>query len=265
MKQTYFSLNQSEIDLLKDATFEAIGLYLLLKEKANFRNGEVGKFRQQKLTYAWFARAMDRPAAQGRAAQTFNSKAIQRLLAQLSEIGLVEDEHWDGSRLTLRLPYSPLWEKNPELQAGKVKLPQAVADFSAEMAVAQPSPALPAFPSVMTTEKESISFFNTVTTDSGDHAVAASLEVQTSTADALATQFESVIADAGGVYAHTEQSRAFYKAWARMGFDLARVRDETANWELFQFEPLTPGALNRVLCRKVPQETQRERRGGVCL
>lgn len=264
--QTYFSLNQGETLLLQRASFEAIGLYLLLKEKANFKTGEVGTFRKQKLTYAWFARAMDRPASQGRAAQTFDTKAVQRLLAQLAEVGLVADERWEDSRLTLRLPFSPLWEKNPELQSGKVKLPQDIPEFSAEIAAAQPSPALPAFPSVMTSERGSIPFFNTaITTDSGARSGADSLEVQPANDDALAAQFEAAIAEAGGIYAHTADSRAFYKSWARQGFDLSRIKDEAALWELFQSEPLTPGALNKHLRPSQQQEAQKRRRGGVCL
>lgn len=266
MTDVYISINQLEMSLLRHVSFEALGLYHLLKEKATFKTGIVGKFFKQKLNYAWFAREMARPASQGRAALTFDTKAIQRLLAQLAEVGLVEDEHWDGSRLTLRLPYSPIQNKKPESHAGNGKLPQGIPDLSAERAVAEPSPALPVSQSVLISERESIPFFNTgIITDSGDLAGAASLEVQLSTAGALAAKFEATIADAGGAYAHTETSRAFYNAWARQGIDPVQVKNEADLWVVFESEPLTPGALNKILCSSKQQETQRRRRGGVCL
>ena len=120
---TYLSLNKEELIRLWSLSHEALGLYMRLKEKANFRTGVVGKFFNQKLRYATFAKMMGRPASQGREERRFDTTDIKRLLAQLESVGLVEEHDWDGTRLTMRLPFSPLWKNNPELPNGKPKLP----------------------------------------------------------------------------------------------------------------------------------------------
>lgn len=119
----YISFNVAELEGLRHATFEAIGLYLLLKQKANFQTGKVGTFRNQRLSYAEFARLMCRYATQGREAVTYDSTDIKRLLAQLEVLKMVEAVEWDGQRLTMMLPLSPLWKGNPAMGTDE-KLPR---------------------------------------------------------------------------------------------------------------------------------------------
>ena len=123
MQEVYISFNKEEQARLSGLTFEALGLYFHLKQKANFKTGVLGRHFNQKLRYATFAKMMGRPASQGREERRFDTTDIKRLLAQLESVGLVEDHQWDGTRLTMRLPLSPLWKNNPELPNGKPKLP----------------------------------------------------------------------------------------------------------------------------------------------
>ena len=255
---TYFSLNHGEMQLLRSATFEAIGLYLILKEKAAFKTGAVGTFHCQKLNYAWFANEMARPSSQGRSGQTFDSTDIKRLLAQLAGLGLVEDECWDGKRLSLRLPFSPLWKGNPAIQAGEAKLPRGIR---AEPPKSTVPPALPedaSSLSVMTSERGSIPFFSSaITTDSGGLAaeplkVPAQPQPQpqpiapTAAADpidGLAERFRDIVAREGGLMADTLISREYYAAWAKAGL----TEDILEMTICFMTEPFRPGDLNQAL------------------
>ncbi len=284
---TYLSLNVAEVQCLQTASFEAIGLYLLFKEKANFRTGEVGRFHKQKLTYAQFARALGRPASQGRAAQVFGSTDIKRLIGQLTDIGLVEGADWDGTRLTLRLPLSPNWKGNPALVGGE-KLPrQAAGKSPAEADGDRASAASPASLSVLSSERGSAPFFTTtaINTDTGGEEPAAGLpkvpapaatSARTSPATAtslpLAEQFQQLVAEGGGMMAATPVSWDYYRAWAKAGVRVEQVRTAIFDLTVVEPQPFRPGDINALLFprRRPPAtppltEQQRARRGGVVL
>ncbi len=280
--ETYFSLNNAETQLLRGATFEAIGLYLILKEKASFETGEVGTYFRQSLTYAWFARQMGRPASQGRAAREFDTTDVQRLLAQLTALGLVEDEQWDGQRLTLRIPYSPLWKGNPQLKAGKVKLPRGMQANASESNAAQASSPVASSLSVVSSERGSTPFFTTaITTDSGGGSAAdplkreaapqATAAVQRHATPNLAEQFRAVVAKEGGLMADTPISRDFYAAWAKTGVTVEQLQLAIFDLTFCNPAPFKPGDINNVLFPKrhgVPLadiERQRQQRARVAL
>ena len=109
MKTTYLSLNlQGELGvLLQSGSFEEIGLYLILKKLADFKTGMVGSFKSQKLTCRQLAKAMTRPASQGKKEIVFEDKEIWRLLERLHGRGLIRQiDNRDGLRLCL--PLSPI-------------------------------------------------------------------------------------------------------------------------------------------------------------
>ena len=113
-EMTYRSYNEVEREMLRQVGFEELGLYVVMKEIGSFTNGWLGKFHQQKITYARLALEMHRNASQGRKEKVFDTTAIIRLLENLEEVGLVTDRQWDGKRLTLLMPFSPMWKGNPE-------------------------------------------------------------------------------------------------------------------------------------------------------
>lgn len=226
---TYISLNKEELVRLNGLSYEAFGLYMRLKEKANFRTGVVGRFFNQKLNYAVFAKLMARPTSQGRAALEFDSTAIKRLLAQLEDVGLVADHAFKDQRLTLRLPLSPLWKDNPELIAINGKLPSEKLAKSAQSKSQQASSQVPQDGSVMTSKRGSIPFFSSVSNDPG--GVAASHFPKERDAHPAATapgksaprsgdqvgRFEAMISKSGGVGADRPECRKAYARWASLG------------------------------------------------
>jgi hypothetical protein len=261
---TYFSLNSAEMQMLRSATFEAIGLYLILKEKAAFKTGEVGMFHRQKLNYAWFAKEMDRPSSQGRSGQTFDSTDIKRLLAQLAGLGLVEDECWDGKRLSLRLPFSPLWKGNPAIQTGEARLPRGVQAKQPKSTVPPALPEDASSLSVMTSKRGSKPFFSSViTTDSGGFAAdplkepAQPIAPPTAAPDPieeLAERFRGIVAREGGLMSDTPVSREYYAAWAKAGL----TTDILEMTICLHKEPFRPGDLNHQL---FPRKTSSEASG----
>ncbi len=284
--KTYISLNIDEMTRLEQAGFEAIALYLLFKQKANFRTGELGAFHRQKLTYAGFARAMDRPATQGRAAVTFDSTDIKRMIVQLEALGLVAETCWDGKRLKLRLPLSPLWKGNDAATAAK--LPRTAVSESARNADATAVSVQSPVPlSVMTSERGSIPFFNTaITTDTGggESAAGPSKEraaqaprpaARTLTDEELATAFDELFADElskglhhratspdealvasframvaarGGLMADTPVSRDYYVAWAQRQITVEQLDAALSEWASINANaPFKPGDINTLL------------------
>lgn len=294
--KTYISLNDFEFESLRSVSHEALALYLLYKVKANFRTGQLGTFFRQKLNYAGFARELSRPASQGKAARVFDTTDVKRLTDQLESVGLVEAVGWDGERLTMKLPYSPLWKGN-EPQAAK---PPVAEPGAAEQPAAMPSAeamlpreddqsdglwtcfdgasaALPSSPSVLTSERGSTPFITTVTTDGGGTATAAATSKKAANPAAsklpdgpfkqIEEQFEKIIEKAGGLMTETTISRRYYTAWATAGVS---ARDVTfAVQELIgEGQPFRPGEVNSKLFPSkmaIREERQRKARSGVAL
>ncbi len=110
MKNTlYWSFNEAEMALML-GTLDAdeAQLYLALKKRSNFRTGDVGTFKNERLTLQKLGDVLARPSRQGKAALTYHRKDVQRLLDRLRDRGLVADIKHDDERLTLRLPLSPV-------------------------------------------------------------------------------------------------------------------------------------------------------------
>jgi hypothetical protein len=173
-ESSYRSYNEVERDILRTLGFEELGLYFVLKEYANFYTGSFGTFNNQKMTYARLAREMQREASQGRPAKEFDTTAIKRLLERLTEVGLVADVQWDGRRLTMLLPHSPIWKDNPARREGAGggeaagKLPRhSTAQNAAKPVAARDSAAPASTPSLVGSKEVNRPFFNTGTSATG--------------------------------------------------------------------------------------------------
>jgi hypothetical protein len=173
-ESSYRSYNEVEREILRTLGFEELGLYFVLKEYANFYTGSFGTFNNQKMTYARLAREMQREASQGRPAREFDTTAIKRLLERLVEAELVADVQWDGKRLTLQLPHSPVWKDNPARKGGNSggevagKLPrQSALPDAAKPVAAKDSAVSASTPSLVSSRGVNKPFFNTVTSATG--------------------------------------------------------------------------------------------------
>lgn len=251
---TYISLNREELLRLNNVSYEAFGLYMRLKEKANFRTGVVGRFFNQKLTYATFAKLMGRPASQGRAAMVFDSTAIKRLLAQLEETGLVVDHAFKDQKLTLCLPLSPLWKDNPELAANSGKLPRENPVEPLKSKVSQGIRQVSENGSVVTSKRGSIPFFSSVSSDCGGDdaadfpkergarpAAKAPGKSATLLGDMVAKFEDMISAQAGAISPSRPECREAYARWATAGVvesDLATAICRMTFAEEPTFDPL---------------------------
>lgn len=262
----YISFNTPEMARLHQLTFEALALYLCLKEKANFQTGIVGKFGKQKLTYAAFARMLGRPASQGREAKTFDSTDVKRLLGQLEGAGLVEDQQWDGARLTLHLPLSPMWPNNPALDQSKAKLPRGSKCGTLQTQTQQGFRDVVLSQSVMTSKRGSKPFFNTViTTDHGGVSAADLLEERGAQSAAkaptkcatasgnLVEAFQQRLAAVGVVDAQSPDCRAACAHWAMAGADMADLDRAIAQTMLFDTTPFESRELDSLMPQAKPK------------
>ena len=108
-KAVYVSLNLAEYEILMSkASFAEMGMYLILKKMANFKTGEVGSFRQQKLNYEKLAQQLSRPTRNTAPAETFDRGQARNIVARLERIGLVTDIRSTNDALKMRLPLSPI-------------------------------------------------------------------------------------------------------------------------------------------------------------
>lgn len=108
-KAVYVSLNLAEYEILMSkASFAEMGMYLILKKMANFKTGEVGSFRQQKLNYEKLAQQLSRPTRNTAPAETFDRGQARNIVARLERIGLVSEIRIANDALKMRLPLSPI-------------------------------------------------------------------------------------------------------------------------------------------------------------
>jgi hypothetical protein len=262
----YISINTPEMARLHQLTSEALALYLCLKEKANFQTGIVGTFFNQKLTFAAFARMLCRPASQGREAKTFDSTDVKRLLAQLEGAGLVQDQQWDGARLTLHLPLSPKWKNNPELDPDKGKLPWGSNGKPLPTQSQQGLRDVVQSPSVMTSKRGSIPFFNTgITTDHGGVSAADLLEERGAQSAAkaptkcatasgnLVEAFHQRLSAVGVFDAQSPDCRAACTRWVTAGADMADLDRAIAQTMLFDATPFESRELNSLMPQAKPK------------
>lgn len=108
-KAVYVSLNLAEYEILMSkASFSEMGMYLILKKMANFKTGEVGSFRQQKLNYEKLAQQLSRPTRNTAPAEAFDRGQARNIVARLERIGLVSEIRITNDALKMRLPLSPI-------------------------------------------------------------------------------------------------------------------------------------------------------------
>lgn len=108
-KAVYVSLNLAEYEILMSkASFAEMGMYLILKKMANFKTGEVGSFRQQKLNYEKLAQQLSRPVRNTAPPESFDRGQARNIVGRLERMGLVSQVRIVDEALKLRLPLSPI-------------------------------------------------------------------------------------------------------------------------------------------------------------
>lgn len=122
-KAFYVSLNRLELDLLAEASYEEVTLYItVLKRLANFNTGIIGTFHKEPLTYEVLANKLSRPSSQGKPAQSISRDRARDLVARLETRGLVSNTQVLGKSLVMLLPLSPI-----DYDTGEVATPTAKA------------------------------------------------------------------------------------------------------------------------------------------
>ena len=108
-KTAYISLNMAEYHaLFSKATFAEMAMYIALKKLANFKTGQVGGYRQQKLNYERLGELLSRPKRGTVPAEIIDRNKARYLVEKLQTMGLVADTRFDDDALRLRLPLSPI-------------------------------------------------------------------------------------------------------------------------------------------------------------
>lgn len=108
-KNAYISLNMAEYNVLfSKATFAEMAMYIALKKLANFKTGQVGGYRQQKLNYEKLGQLISRPKRGTAPAEIIDRNKARYLVEKLQVMGLVAEARFDSDTLKLRLPLSPI-------------------------------------------------------------------------------------------------------------------------------------------------------------
>lgn len=122
-RERYISFNSDELQRLASADYEAVALYLVLKQKVNFRTGEFGAFRNQHISYTDIAAEMYRPGCAGLPERSHGPEDIRALLDDLLEaLTLIENRDDTDGRLTMVLTHSRKW---PQQNAAPARKPVA--------------------------------------------------------------------------------------------------------------------------------------------
>jgi hypothetical protein len=121
-KAFYVSLNRLELDLLAEASYEEVTLYItVLKRLANFNTGIIGTFHKEPLTYEALANKLSRPSSQGKPAQSISRDRARDLVARLETRGLVSNVQVLGKSLVMLLPLSPIDYESGEVATATAK------------------------------------------------------------------------------------------------------------------------------------------------
>lgn len=108
-KNAYISINMAEYhQLFGKATFAEMAMYIALKKLANFKTGQVGGFRKQKLNYERLGEIISRPKRGTAPAEVIDRNKARYLVEKLQSMGLVSDIRFDNDALKLKLPLSPI-------------------------------------------------------------------------------------------------------------------------------------------------------------
>lgn len=139
----YVSFNLAEYQVLFDkASFQEMGMYFILKKLANFKTGEVGTFRQQKLNYEKLAVMLSRPVRNTAPAEIYDRGQARNIVGRLERIGLIANVRIESECLKMRLPLSPLHDpaevpplELPQIQGSDDKLDrEPTGETSGELA-----------------------------------------------------------------------------------------------------------------------------------
>lgn len=127
-KPAYISLNMAEYEaLMSKASFAEITMYLILKKLANFKTGQVGGFRNQKLNYEKLGQLVSRPKRNTAPAEIYDRNKARYLVEKLENMGLIAQVKFENDSLKLRLPFSPLNDVE-EVQAPEPASLQEILD-----------------------------------------------------------------------------------------------------------------------------------------
>lgn len=119
-KPFYVSLNRTELDLLADASYEEVTLYVtVLKRLANFNTGAVGTFNKAPLTYEDLAKQLSRASSQGKPGIAITRDRVRDLVHKLQSRQLLSDVQVLGKHLIMLLPLSPIDYDNAEVPTVK--------------------------------------------------------------------------------------------------------------------------------------------------
>lgn len=141
-KIAYISFNMAEYEaLMSRASFAEITMYFALKKLANFKTGEVGSYRQQKLNYERLAQLVSRPPRNTAPAETYDRNQARAMVLRLEKIGLVSNIKIEGEALKMRLHLSPMFDLEDEALETAPALDQPVKAHQQEASNAVESPA----------------------------------------------------------------------------------------------------------------------------
>jgi len=140
-RERYISFNTEELQRLGCADYEAIALYLALKQKVNFETGEFGTFRNQHIGYTDLAAELYRPGGAGVPERSHGPDDIKVLLDDLETLALLENRDDTDGRLTMVLTHSKKW---PRKEAAAPARARATAKASKASAATPPAPTKPA-------------------------------------------------------------------------------------------------------------------------
>lgn len=277
-REVYISLDQEEMEKLRQLSWRERWLYLEMKWLANFKTGEVGTFMRQCLTYEQLAGMIGKPTGQGREPENFDGKEAARSLIRMHKVGLVgEIGRRENGGLRFTLPLSPIDQvaarQARQDAASREMLPDAGTTQPAERPdLAGVCPDSSRLESVLTTSNN-ITTFNTDGSDgAGDTPAPASVGsdptpgfLENPTPGALSiARIKGRLSDSWFVYVDTPDSERFYASWLRQGFTETQFEEAVELVE--QGESLTPAAVDRMLHqRRTQQAKPRPGRGRVAL
>ncbi len=251
-RQVFISYNQREIANCMLASHPGFVLYFLLKMKADFKTGTVGKHPLSKTNCQKLAVELSRSQSQGKPAVTYDRKAIDRLLDHLQLLGLIVREPYnDENNLVLTLPLSPInaikeddSTQTSSHKATQEKLPKLRSDISPKNQDCIGFQPTDDSSSVMINTVNSINTINTLSNGELD-----SWEYEKSSILSLEEIKKLMVSRETMLYPQSLTSLAIYKGWIKSGITKEQLIEaiEKAEHELTLAQ--TPNDVDAIIRR----------------